>query len=436
MKRNISNIGRNSFKCLVNFSKPATARTRRSLSYAAQEEIPQKVLDKRKRLFKRYEHEISFREHSFPTYSESILEEFATKETTPLSLSKLVDTNKNCNETKLLKYSQFLHKELPIRIAQKVVDLSNVPYGMSSLSAIKEVKNMYESTFKQVVTLSEPKRIEDERRFTNHLKEIYEKHSGVLWTLARGVFQLKQLHKKTELTRFCLDSNFPGLEQFLHNFFLSRLDLRLLVGQQIALNEHIEGWVGLFCLETSTKEITNSAIRSATKSCYQHYNVAPSVQVTVVDDEALATFPYIPSFLHHILFELLKNSMRATIETHAITKSATEISSFDFPSIQIELGDGYIDVIDNGGGFKSVEELKRSWSYMYTTASEADCEHLFEELHRSFGRDFDSNEQGLPLAGLGFGLPISKVFAEFLGGSINLIQHEKGTTARFKLHSK
>ena len=71
---------------------------------------------------------------------------------------------------------------------------------------------------------------------------------------------------------------------------------------------------------------------------------------------------YVPSHLHHICFELFKNSMRATIELHG---------SVDPPPIKILMTKGKdnvcIKITDQGGG-ASLEECRRWTHYMYSTA--------------------------------------------------------------------
>ena len=71
---------------------------------------------------------------------------------------------------------------------------------------------------------------------------------------------------------------------------------------------------------------------------------------------------YVPSHLHHICFELFKNSMRATIENHG---------SIECPPIRVLLTKGKdnvcIKISDRGGG-ASLEECRRWTHYMYSTA--------------------------------------------------------------------
>ena len=108
-----------------------------------------------------------------------------------------------------------------------------------------------------------------------------------------------------------------------------------------------------------------------------------------------------------MLLELLKNSMRATVETHGVDK---------MPPIRIIIADGegnedvVIKVSDEGGGIKR-SNMNRIWSYLFTTA---DPEVLKRMLGKDEGndavRDFDIAS---PMAGLGYGLPISRNYARY-----------------------
>ena len=77
------------------------------------------------------------------------------------------------------------------------------------------------------------------------------------------------------------------------------------------------------------------------------------------------TFSYIPSFLRHIVFELLKNSMRATIETHE--------NDDELPPIKVVISDGdnnsdiIMKISDEGGGIKR-RNINKIWDYFYTTS--------------------------------------------------------------------
>jgi pyruvate dehydrogenase kinase 2/3/4 len=73
------------------------------------------------------------------------------------------------------------------------------------------------------------------------------------------------------------------------------------------------------------------------------------------------TFPYVPTHLHYIMLELLKNSMRATVEYHGVDA--------DYPPIKVVIADGsdnedvIVKVSDEGGGIPR-SNMKRIWSYV------------------------------------------------------------------------
>ena len=70
------------------------------------------------------------------------------------------------------------------------------------------------------------------------------------------------------------------------------------------------------------------AIHSASYVCTRTHGDAPEVTIHGRTD---LTFPYVPSHISYVLLELLKNSMRATVETHGTDK---------MPPIKIVIADG------------------------------------------------------------------------------------------------
>lgn len=64
----------------------------------------------------------------------------ALKKQTGVSLKYMLDFGSNPIERQLVLSSQFLHKELPVRLAHRVAELENLPYGLSSKSSILKVR--------------------------------------------------------------------------------------------------------------------------------------------------------------------------------------------------------------------------------------------------------------------------------------------------------
>ena len=65
---------------------------------------------------------------------------------------------------------------------------------------------------------------------------------------------------------------------------------------------------GMICTKCSPVEVARDAIADARSICMREYGDAP--EVTVYGSPSF-TFAYVPSHLHHMVFELVKNSLRA-----------------------------------------------------------------------------------------------------------------------------
>jgi pyruvate dehydrogenase kinase 2/3/4 len=277
---------------------------------------------------------------------------------------------------------------------------------MRDMPSVQLVKGIYINSFVDIVRYPTIKSNDDEAAFANFLHKKYDMHANVLIQMARGAYESRQ---EDDDVRF---SQLQECHEFLDRFYMSRIGIRVLVGQYLALRKTpLPGYNGMICLETSPYDVVRQAARDATHMCERRYGEAPQVQIMGRLD---LTFPYIPTYLHYILLELLKNAMRATVERHMDSMKS-------FPPVQVVIADGrdnediVIKVADIGGGIPR-SNMKKIWSYLFTTAD--------PKIQKDFigAKDHDPNNS--PLAGLGFGLPISRSYARYFNGELTIMSME------------
>lgn len=367
---------------------------------------------------------------------------------TGVSLQELLEYGSDITPLRLVHAARFLHRELPVRYAHRVANLTSLPHGLNNMPSVRTVRDWYIQSFEQLLDFPKVESSEDERQFSNLISSIKNRHNRTLYTMAKGVWELKQdltnsfdgnhlvglngerlssstnpsQNGKSASEKYAEDfglADLADIHTFLDSFYLSRIGIRFLMTQHIALHEKEKGWVGCICETTSPAEIAIAAIDTARHMCLRQYGDAPEVEL---HGHTEFSMPFVPSHLHHMLFEVIKNSMRAVVEFHGIDA--------EMPPIKIVIADGEdnedvsIKISDEGGGIPR-SSINRIWSYLYTTANS----QVFEMLDSpaDFGGD-------APLAGLGYGLPISRLFARYFGGDLQIISMEGyGTDAYLHL---
>lgn len=377
------------------------------------------------------------------------------KKQTGVSLKYMMEFGREPTEQNLAISAQFLQAELPVRLAHRVTELENLPMGLSKKEPITKVRDWYVESFREIRASPPVRTAEDEAAFSALIGRVLARHANVVPMVALGVAQLKEELAKqggseSRRKRFDADwSNLPEIHTFLDGLYMSRIGLRMLIGQHVALhNAHAaaikaggsssggngggvvgattDDWIGLICTRTSPVEVAEDAIADARAVCLRHYGFAPEVQVFADRD---LRFPYVPSHLHQCLFELIKNALRAVTERYADADG-------DPPPVRLVVADGDEDVTfkisDEGGGIAR-SGSGRIWTYLYTTADTAALSMLAEEAteHGS-----GAVVQRSPvLAGYGYGLPLSRLYARYFGGDLQVISMEGyGTDAYLHVH--
>ncbi|KAL9059123.1 MAG: hypothetical protein Q9162_001341 [Coniocarpon cinnabarinum] len=378
----------------------------------------------------------------------------------------------------MFRASQFLSEELPIRLAHRVNELCQLPDGLSDMSSIHRVTDWYAQSFEEITTLARPNLssetkerllrpskpgsrsrhtisqatqnpslpshqstsdisnnnlngagsaksssrryfapIDDDgahwppeladynKRFVSTLERIKRRHDGVVPTVAQGILEYKRKRQRMQIDH--------SIQAFLDRFYMSRIGIRMLIGQHIALqNARADGddnYVGIICTKTNVKDLATEAIENARFVCEDHYGLfeAPKVQLVCRDD---LDFMYVPGHLSHMLFETLKNSLRAVVDLHGAEKS-------EFPVTKVIVAEGKEDITikisDEGGGIPR-SAIPLVWTYMYTTV----------DATPQIDPEFNKSDFKAPMAGFGYGLPISRLYARYFGGDLKLISME------------
>ena len=102
------------------------------------------------------------------------------------------------------------------------------------------MRDWYVESFKDLREFPAVKDINDEKKFTDLLRHIYHRHRHVVPVMAMGVAELKR-----ELQEGVGLLELPEIHQFLDGFYLSRIGIRILIGQHIALHEpEQENYIG------------------------------------------------------------------------------------------------------------------------------------------------------------------------------------------------
>jgi len=239
------------------------------------------------------------------------------------------------------------------------------------------------------------------------------------------------------------------INDWLNEFFKLRISTNLLISQFLEMADdasqgseadaNLDSYQSSISNQCDPLKIARHAADVIEKLCEQWYGRSPKIVVTDaagMSGSEKVPFTFVPRYMFYILTELLKNSARATVE-HAAGGQMGPVTLVVCTGNNITS----VRVSDEGGGIPA-DGLAHVWSYLYTTAQPQDIpvtrdgvdapselQRLEMSLQpRSSLSLIDENSEDQehrilmrsPLAGLGCGLPLSRLYAEYMGGRMKL----------------
>lgn len=356
-----------------------------------------------------------------------------------LSLKQMLNFGRSArtDPAKVLKSARFVQRELPKRLARRLLDLQLLPYIVVANPHIRKVYNAYLSAFGLLRGLPQISTMEENTEFALLLRRLVDEHAPMLDALATGL-------------RECKGKQLVGpqlqLDAFLDNMLRSRISRRVIAEQHLHIDSVRPGYIGIICTDLDLHDAVEFAAQRTEQVCNETYGIAPEVKVS---GDLTAKIPYIPTHLDYMLYELLKNSMRAVVEKHT---GRNKRYTARLPPVQVRIcgGEGNVTlrISDQGGGI-SAEELNKVWSYGYTSVRQGSELSLDSDqgeggfgggqgsvasggeglgsaqgADEAFGRVLatatEARTQRFRMAGLGFGLPLSRLYARYFGGDLQL----------------
>jgi signal transduction histidine kinase len=319
--------------------------------------------------------------------SSPLIHKYSSAQITPVTLDYLLTLHNDITECGL-----YVHKELPVRLARRVRAIERLPFIVGVNPYIRTVYDLYSNSFHKLLSTPQPTTIDTQQEFTNVLSSLVETHTEVIPSLAKGFMECGKYMSAREKQVF--------LDEMIH----ARIGIRVIAEHYLSLQSNVN--MGVVDTQSTPHSILEGICDYVQHICEMNYGSSPNY---TFHGDIKTTFCYINVHMEYIFMELVKNAMRATVE-HSKAIKRTEHPPID---VTIVKHDDFVILRfrDQGGGI-SVQDEARVWEYSFTTVEQNDdFLHSQQQMVQSTGG---------PIAGLGFGLPMSRVYARYFGGSLEL----------------
>ncbi|KZT66020.1 alpha-ketoacid dehydrogenase kinase [Daedalea quercina L-15889] len=392
-------------------------------------------------------------------YQNRQLELYASKDAQRLTLRQLVFFGRSITEERLIKSANYIRTELPVRIAHRLRDMQTLPYVVVNQEGVATVYEAYWTAFDKFRRYPEIKSLVENESFCNFVRGLLDEHKAVIPNLSLGL----------SLASPYLEPD--RLDSFMHRMLVSRISRRVLAEHHIALSKYFsarqrgdrmpEDRVGVIHLRLPVRDSIEKCARFLRKRPYDADQDqiegasadAPWPEV-IIEGHLDVKFSYIPAHLEYVVFELLKNSLRATRLKHTSLRQLPPIRA----TVVSGENEVTIRVSDQGGGLLTPEiknpvdlfsfshlrnparmDVSRLRALRTISSSQTGMVATVEEQVKRWESDADSEdpqqEAGVsPHPRIGIGLPMSNIFATYFGGSLELVSLDGyGTDAYLRL---
>lgn len=284
--------------------------------------------------------------------------------------NRMIEACSPSSSPNLVEMASNLHDQLLVRLAHCLTQFQSIPFLPGVNPTLLSLHERYLKLFDSLVKFPRLETKKDENKFFDLISTFVVQNNDVIGLLSTGCNEAQKYFKSYKI-----------MEDFLDNVLRTRLSMRLLAEHYLELHKQYDrgsspgddDWRGAICMKFSPNKAIQQCIDDVSAICFETYSVVPHVQI---EDNLVEPFPYFPNIVEYILRELLKNSMRALVESHKASlgtiqgvkqyfqenreKASCKISITSDPT-----DDHFtIAVRDHGGGITDADE--QIFRYMFT----------------------------------------------------------------------
>ena len=193
-------------------------------------------------------------------------------------------------ENDLILSAQRVHESIPVRLARRIHDMSNLPYGVMSHPGMQQVYDNYVELFQRFIEFPQINTLHDEDKFTAFLPAALDGSKGVLSILARACRDIKN------------DMDYAQLHSFIDVMLKARISRRLLAEQHLAVHRQFyadsdyTNVIGIVSVASDPVQVITQTFQQAQKIARTYYGCAPKLEWQ--NPKPPTSFPYIPVCPH------------------------------------------------------------------------------------------------------------------------------------------
>eukprot|EP01104_Vermistella_antarctica_P006204 TRINITY_DN16924_c0_g1_i1.p1 TRINITY_DN16924_c0_g1~~TRINITY_DN16924_c0_g1_i1.p1 ORF type:complete len:544 (+),score=74.75 TRINITY_DN16924_c0_g1_i1:139-1770(+) len=377
-------------------------------------------------------------------FYDQAVEEYARLQPRLMSMKYVLSFFENIDSARVLRSARFLQIELLVRMARPLRAMLCLPHIVAINPHIKQVLELYWDSFRLLREHTEIRTLEHEHGYTDLLKRLVDRHADDINLMSRGIREIRLLPHTVHV-------DFSSLDRFLDTFLYERISRRMLAEQHMAMSRQYsnltneaetnekdgndssstnDDWRGIVNLRCSPHSMIKRNMARAKEACDATFGFSPNYEVVGDVDTMMA---YVPAHMNYILFEVFKNSLRAVVEKHMDAAQLEIEPSEALPTVMVRICRGIdvnICVSDQGGGLTPLE-LEQVFGYGYSSVG---AKHEGMRTLGQYGGAGQLDVSNSPMAGLGYGLPVARLYARYMSGDVQLVSMQGfGTDAYIRL---